>query len=396
MLGLAGAQRHVRWVSASSTRFSRIHSAMSTTARAVVCREVNGPITVEEVSVKPPGRNEVMVKLSACGVCHSDLSAANGTIRMPLPVVLGHEGAGIVSAVGDGVSEFAVGDAVLSSFVGMCGRCRYCTTGRPQLCDQPAQAALAAPGAEPRYRDAQGAGLNVFAACGVMAEYATLSIDNVVKIDKQMPLDKACLVSCGVMTGVGAAINTAQVRPGSITVVFGCGGVGLSAIQGCQIAGATMIVAVDTSDYKLQMAKDFGATHTVNAKTADNLVKTLIKLTGGGADYAFECVGVGEVVAQACAVLAKGGMAVTVGVASPTDTAAVRPLLMTVGERSLKGSYFGSARPREDFPRLIGLYRAGRLKLDEMITRTYRVDEAPQAFDDLAQGRNARGVILFD
>ena len=369
---------------------------MSTKARAVVCREVNGLITVEELVVKPPGHNEVLVKMSACGVCHSDLSAVTGTIQMPLPVVLGHEGAGIVTQVGEGVSEFAVGDAVLSSFVGMCGRCRYCATGRPQLCDQPVRAALYAPGAVPRFTDSSGAGLGVFASCGVMAEYATLAVDNVVKIDKQMPLDKACLVSCGVMTGVGAAINTAKVTPGSITVVFGCGGVGLSAIQGCVIAGAAMVVAVDTSDYKLQMAKDFGATHTVNAKTADNLVKTIIKLTGGGADYAIECVGVGEVVAQACAVLAKGGMAVTVGVASPTDTAAVKPLLMTVGERSLKGSYFGSARPREDFPRLISLYRAGRLKLDEMITRTYRIDEAPQAFDDLVQGRNARGVILFD
>ncbi len=366
-----------------------------TQARAVICRAVNGPITVEEVTVKEPGHNEVMIKLAACGVCHSDLSAVNGTIQMPLPIVLGHEGAGIVTAVGEGVREFAVGDPVLSSFVSMCGRCRYCTTGRPALCDQPARAALFAPGAEPRFRDARGEGLGVFAACGVMAEYATLSVDSVVKIDKQMPLDKACLVSCGVMTGVGAAINTAGVTPGSIAVVFGCGGVGLSAIQGCVIAGATMVVAVDTSDYKLQMAKDFGATHTVNAKTADNLVKTIITLTGGGADYAIECVGMGEVVAQACAVLAKGGTAVTAGVAALSDTAAVRPLLMTAGERTLKGSYFGSARPREDFPRLISLYRAGRLKLDEMITRTYSVDEAPQAFDDLAQGRNARGVILF-
>ena len=210
-----------------------------------------------------------------------------------------------------------------------------------------------------------------------------------------MPLDKACLVSCGVMTGVGAAINTARVSPGSVAVVFGCGGVGLSAIQGCRIAGARMIVAVDTMDHKLQMARDFGATHTVNANTTDKLVKTIIQLTEGGADVALECVGVGAVVAQAVAVLAKGGTAVAVGVASMDDVAPIRPVGITFGERTLTGSFFGSARPREDFPRLIGLYRSGQLKLDEMITRTYRLDEAPEAFDDLAQGRNARGVIVF-
>ncbi|HEY0819137.1 MAG TPA: Zn-dependent alcohol dehydrogenase, partial [Rhizobacter sp.] len=345
---------------------------------------------------KDPGPNEVLVKMAACGVCHSDLSAANGTIQMALPVVLGHEGAGIVTAVGAAVTEFKVGDAVLSSFVSMCGRCRYCATGRPQLCDQPARNALAAPGAEPRFRSDAGEGFNVFAACGVMAEYATLAVDSVVKIDRDMPLDKACLVSCGVMTGVGAVLNTAQVQAGSVCVVFGCGGVGLSAVQGCRIAGASMIVAVDTSDLKLQMARDMGATHTVNARSVDDVVKAIKKLTGGGADYAIECVGAGAVVAQAVNVLAKGGMAVAVGVASLADSAPVSPLLLTAMERTLKGSYFGSARPREDFPRLIKMYRSGQLKLDELITRTYTVAEAPQAFADLAEGRNARGVILFD
>jgi NDMA-dependent alcohol dehydrogenase len=369
---------------------------MPTTSRAVVVREVNGPITVETLQVKDPGPNEVLVKMSACGVCHSDLSAANGTIQMALPVVLGHEGAGTITAVGSAVTEFKVGDHVLSSFVSMCGRCRYCATGRPQLCDQPARNALAAPGATPRFQSDKGEGFNVFAACGVMAEYATLAVDSVVKIDQEMPLDKACLVSCGVMTGVGAALNTAQVQAGSICVVFGCGGVGLSAIQGCRIAGAAMIVAVDTSDLKLQMAKDMGATHTVNAKSVDDVVKAIKKLTGGGADYAIECVGAGAVVAQAVNVLAKGGMAVAVGVASLADSAPVSPLLLTAMERTLKGSYFGSARPREDFPRLIKMYRSGQLKLDELITKTYSIADAPQAFADLAEGRNARGVILFD
>jgi Zn-dependent alcohol dehydrogenase len=178
-------------------------------------------------------------------------------------------------------------------------------------------------------------------------------------------------------------------------VVFGCGGVGLNAIQGCAIAGAHIIVAVDTSDAKLTMARQFGATHTLNAQSEENLVKALKKLTEGGADFAFECVGLGDIAAQAYSCLRKGGTAVVVGVAAPKDTTTIRTATLTFEEKTLKGSYFGSARPQQDFPRLIGLYRSGRLMLDQLITRTYAIDEAPQAFADLADGRNARGVILF-
>lgn len=364
-------------------------------AKAAICREINQPVVVEEIEVEPPRRGEVMIKLAACGVCHSDYSVTTGTIPFPPPVVLGHEGAGIVVEVGEGVTGIAVGDAVVSSFVSMCGKCRYCQTGRPQLCDQAAKAAYTLPDGTVRTKDRQGKPLNVFSGCGVMAEYATLHTDNVVKIDKDIPLDRAALVSCGVMTGVGAVVNTARVSPGSIAVVFGCGGVGLNAIQGCAIAGAAMIVAVDTADAKLEMAKQFGATHVLNAKTEENVVKALRKLTGGGADYAFECVGYGEVAAQAYGCLRKGGTAVVVGVASQKDNTTVRTASLTFEEKTLTGSYFGSARPREDFPRLLALYRNKRLKLDELITRTYRIDEAPQAFADLASGKNARGVIVF-
>ncbi|MFI4940153.1 MAG: zinc-binding dehydrogenase [Burkholderiales bacterium] len=364
-------------------------------ARAVLCREIGKPVVVEEIDVELPRQGEVMIRLAACGVCHSDLSATNGTIPFPPPVVLGHEGAGVIAEIGAGVSEYAVGDHVLSSFVSMCGKCRYCQTGRPQLCDQAGKAAITLPDGTVRTRDLAGNPLNVFSGCGVMAEYATLHIDNVVKIAADIPLDRAALIGCGVMTGVGAVINTAKVEPGSIAVVFGCGGVGLNAIQGCAIAGAAMIVAVDTSDAKLEMARTFGATHTVNAQAEENLVKSVRKLTGGGSDYAFECVGMGEIAAQAYGVLRKGGKAVVVGVAGPKDMTSIRTASLTFEEKTLTGSYFGSARPREDFPRLIGLYRAKRLKLDELITRTYAIDEAPQAFSDLAGGRNARGVIVF-
>jgi S-(hydroxymethyl)glutathione dehydrogenase/alcohol dehydrogenase len=368
---------------------------MSQRAKAVVCREINQPVVVEEIEVESPRRGEVMIRLAACGVCHSDYSVTTGTIPFPPPVVLGHEGAGVVVEVGAGVTDLAVGDAVVSSFVSMCGKCRYCQTGRPQLCDQAAKAVYTLPDGTVRTKDLQGRPLNVFSGCGVMAEYATLHTDNVVKIDRDIPLERAALVSCGVMTGVGAVVNTARVAPGSIAVVFGAGGVGLNAIQGCAIAGAAMIVAVDMSDAKLEMARQFGATHVLNAKAEENVVKALRKLTGGGADYAFECVGYGEIAAQAYGCLRKGGTAVVVGVASQKDTTTVRTASLTFEEKTLTGSYFGSARPREDFPRLLALYRTKRLKLDELITRTYRIEEAPQAFADLVAGKNARGVIVF-
>jgi S-(hydroxymethyl)glutathione dehydrogenase/alcohol dehydrogenase len=360
-----------------------------------VAREIGKPVAVEEIDVEAPHHGEVTIRLAACGVCHSDLSATNGTISYPLPLVLGHEGAGVVTAVGEGVGRYAVGDHVVSSFVSMCGRCHYCQTGRPQLCVQSLKALYTLPDGTVRTRDSAGAALNVFCGCGVMAEFATVHSDNLVKIDKQMPMDRAALIGCGVMTGVGAAINTARVEAGSVAVVFGCGGVGLNAIQGCAIAGAGMIVAVDTSDPKLELAKTFGATHTFNVSGQDNPGKALYKLTGG-ADYAFDCVGLGKIAEQAWGVLRRGGTAVIVGIAHGADRITLNAQQVALSEKTLTGSYYGSARPAQDFPRLIGLYRGGRLKLDELITRTYSIDEAPQAFADLSQGREGRGVILFD
>lgn len=369
---------------------------MDRPARAVVCRTLNEPVVVEDIVVEGPRRGEVTIELAACGVCHSDLSATNGTIPFPPPLVLGHEGAGRIVEVGEGVTEFAVGDAAISSFVSMCGKCRYCTTGRPQLCDQSAKALFTLPDGSVRTRDAAGRPLNVFSGCGVMAQFATLHVDNVVKAPADVALDCCALVGCGVMTGFGAACNTAKVWPGAVAVVFGAGGVGLNAIQGCIVSGAAVVVAVDTSDAKLELARLFGATHVLNAASEENVVRKLRQLTGGGADFSFECVGLGAVLAQAYGCLRKGGTAVMVGVAGPKDETTIRTSTLTFEERTLTGSYFGSARPREDFPRLLSLYKAGRLKLDELITRRYRIDEAPEAFADLASGRNARGVIVFD
>jgi NDMA-dependent alcohol dehydrogenase len=368
---------------------------MSRKSLAVVCRELNAPVVVEEIQVDPPGPNEVTIDMRACGVCHSDLSATNGTIQVPPPAVLGHEGAGVVVEVGSAVTEFAVGDHVLSSFVSMCGKCRYCVIGRPSLCDQAGRTFATLPDGSLRTRDANGEPLNVFSGCGVMAEYATLHVDNVVAIDRSVPLEHAALIGCGVMTGVGAVTNTAKVEPGSTAVVFGVGGVGLNVVQACSIAGATTIVAVDTSPAKLEMATAFGATHTFDPRQEGNVVRSIRAVTGGGADYSFECVGNGEIVAQAYGVLGKGGTAVVVGIAPPKDVTTIRTSSLTFQEKTLTGSYFGSARPRDDFPRIVSLYQAGRLKLKELVTRTYRIEEAPEAFADLAAGRNARGVILF-
>jgi Zn-dependent alcohol dehydrogenase len=361
----------------------------------VVSRQLGAPVVVETIEVQPARHHEVTVRMAACGVCHSDLSATNGTIPYPLPLVLGHEGAGVVVAVGEGVTRLAVGDHVISSFVNMCGHCHYCQSGRPQLCVQSLQARFTLPDGTVRTLDLSGAALNVFSGCGVMAQFATLHVDSVIKIDRDIPLDRAALISCGVMTGVGAVFNTARVQAGCIAMVFGCGGVGLNTIQGCAIAGAATIVAVDTSDEKLSLARRFGATHVFNVSGQDNPGKSLYKMTGGGADYAFDCVGSGKVAEQAWGVLRRGGTAVIVGIAGPQEQVCVSAQMVAISEKVLTGSYYGSARPELDFPRLIALYRRGLLKLDELITGTYGIDEAPQAFADLQRGRQGRGVIIF-
>ena len=368
---------------------------MSRKAQAVVCRENNKPVTVEAITVDAPKRGEAMVKLGACGVCHSDLSAITGTIALPLPLVLGHEGAGVVEEVGEGVTELGRGDHVVFSFIYMCGKCRFCVSGRPVLCLEQGKALTTPLEGTPRVRDGSGKPLNIFSGCGAMAQYATVSAENLIKVDAKIPLECAALVGCGVTTGVGAVFNTAKVKPGSSVAVFGCGGVGLSVIQGARIAGADRIIAIDTLEAKLAMARQFGATETLLAKKDEDLAKALKKMTGGGPDYAFECVGSGELAASAYRAISRGGLAVVVGVAKPADSTTVRTMTLPFEEKTLTGSYFGSCVPRVDFPRMFALYLKGQLKLEELITRRYSIAEAPQAFADLESGKNARGVIVF-
>jgi S-(hydroxymethyl)glutathione dehydrogenase/alcohol dehydrogenase len=368
---------------------------MGKQAKAVVCREWNKPPQVETIQVESPRRGEVMVKIGACGVCHSDLSATNGTIPLPPPLVLGHEAAGTICELGEGISNLAIGDTVVVSWVPTCGKCRYCVMGKPQLCDVSAKATVTLPDGTSRFKDQAGKPLNHMAGTGVMSEYATLHRDNVIKIDPSIGMDKAAIVGCAVMTGVGAALNTARVEPGSSCVVFGAGGVGLNAIQGCAVAGANQIIAVDTADKKLEFARTFGATHTHNPATDGDAVGKIMALTGGGADYAFECIGLGATIQQAFGCIRKGGTAVVVGVSKPTETVTIGAFLLPFQEKVLTGSMYGSARPSIDFPRLLDLYKSGRLKLDELVTATYSIDQAEQAFSDLVAGVNARGVIVF-
>jgi S-(hydroxymethyl)glutathione dehydrogenase/alcohol dehydrogenase len=368
---------------------------MGKKAKAVVCREWNKPVVVEEIQVESPRRGEVMVQIKACGVCHSDLSGTNGTIPLPPPTVLGHEAAGVIAEVGEGVTDIAVGDTVVVSWIPICGKCPYCVQGRPALCDVSARATLTLPDGTSRYKDAKGATLNHFAGTGVMTEYATLHRDNVVKIDGDVPLDKAALVGCAVMTGVGAALNTAKVRPGSSVAVFGAGGIGLNVIQGAALAGAEKIIAVDLEDKKLEFAAVFGATHTINPTTQGDAVPAIIGLTGGGAEYTFECVGVPKLIEQAFTATRKGGTCVVVGVAKATDQVTLGAFLLPFQEKVLTGSMYGSARPSVDFPRLLSLYKSHRLKLDELVTATYKIEEINRAFDDMQKGVNARGVILL-
>jgi S-(hydroxymethyl)glutathione dehydrogenase/alcohol dehydrogenase len=358
--------------------------------KAVVVHEINRA-AVEDVELAPPKAFEVKIKMAAAGVCHSDLSALNGTIPHPLPLALGHEGAGVVEEVGEGVTHTKPGDHVVMSFVPNCGRCYHCVRSEAFLCRATPRGGAMLDGTH--RLSLAGKPVAAFCSLGNMAEYVVCPAISVVPIAKDIPLSVAALIGCGVTTGVGAVINTAKVRPGSTVAVFGCGGVGMSIIQGARIAGAARIFAVDVSDEKLELAKRFGATEVLRA---DNAPKTLIGLTDGiGVDYAFEAIGIGSVVEAAVAATRRGGTAVAVGVGKLSDTIKLNGLAFPLSGKTLASSMFGSANPQHDFPRLLDLFRGGKLDLEGMVTRTYTIDEAPQALQDLERGINTRGVIQF-
>lgn len=364
--------------------------------RAAVCHEVNQPVRIEEVTLEPPRRGEVRVRMAAAGVCHSDLSATQGIIPMKMPLVLGHEGAGVVEEVGEGVTHVAPGDKVVLAWVTPCGTCFYCRIGRPNLCElgERINNTNRMPDGSSRLR-LGGEPLNVFSAVGTMAEQAVVPAQAAVKVDADAPLDRAALLGCAVMTGVGAVFNTAGVTPGSSVAVFGAGGVGLNAVQGAAIAGAERIVAVDTQPGKLELARTFGATHVVDARRED-AVKAVRELTDGrGVDYAFEAVGHRETIERAYAATRKAGTCVVIGVGSLKESVALKAFLIPLFEKRLVGCWYGSANVHLEIPRLLALYRGGKLKLDALVTRRYALEQVNQAFADMVAGVNARGVIVF-
>ena len=361
-------------------------------SKAVVAHALN-KLAVEEVDIDDPKAGEVLVKLGATGVCHSDLSVLNGTIPMPLPMVLGHEGAGVVEKVGAGVTNVAVGDHVVMSFVPSCGECWFCQRGEHQFCSAGTPNGMMLDGTSRVHLS--GADLATMQFLGCMSQYSVVPAISVVKIDKSLPFEQAALVGCGVMTGAGAAMKTAGVTPGSTVAVFGCGGVGLSTIQGARIAGAGTIIGVDLNEDKLALAKEFGATHTVNASS--DPVGPVREITGGiGVDYSFEVIGIPAVMAQAYAAARRGGTVCIVGLGKITESVPMNAMLLSVEGKKTIGSFYGDANFRVDMPMLLDLYRAGKLDLDRMITKTYKIDDALQAFTDLESGANARGVIVYD
>jgi S-(hydroxymethyl)glutathione dehydrogenase/alcohol dehydrogenase len=361
--------------------------------KAAVMRANNAPLSLEDVQIDAPGPGEVLLKTAASGICHSDLHVIEGGLPVPPPCILGHEPAGIVEAVGAGVSEFAPGDHVIGCLTSFCGVCKFCTGGRPYLC--PTQFAGRPPGAKPRLVAKGGDPIFQFANLSSFAEKMLCPERSLVKIRKDMPLDRACLIGCGVTTGLGAALNTVHVPAGASVVIVGCGGVGLAALQGARIVGAGKIIAVDTQAWKFDLARKLGATECVNPKDGDP-VAAVQGLTGGGADFVFECLGSVPTVQQAVAMTGRGGTTVLVGVVPVTQMVPVSAADLVLQEKKITGSYMGSNRFRFDMPKYIDFYLDGRLRLDEMISSRIPLADVNAAFDRMRKGEAARQVIVFD
>ncbi|WP_197019000.1 Zn-dependent alcohol dehydrogenase [Thioalkalivibrio sp. HK1] len=362
--------------------------------KAAVLYEANKPLAIETVELDDPKDGEVLVRIAAAGVCYSDYHVMKGEWSMPKPVVLGHEGAGIVEKVGAGVTRLSPGDHVILNFRANCGHCDHCIVGRPVLCDGiEAGRVFMFDGTVRLHRNGQDIHHMTRTAC--FAEYAVVPESGAVPIRSDMPLDKACLIGCSVMTGLGAVTNTARIEAGSDVAVIGCGGVGLNTIQGALLAGADRIIAVDLLDNKLEYAKEFGATDLINAGNGDAVARVR-ELTKGGVDYAFEVIGNPKTIIQAYEMCRIGGTTVIVGMAPENDIIEINALSLPRTERAIVGSWYGSARPWVDLPKLTDLYMRGRLKIDPMISRTWRLDEINEAYQTLAAGDVARSVILFD
>ncbi len=363
-----------------------------TTVRAAVLHGINTPLSIETLTLAPPGPREVQVRLRAAGVCHSDLHVIKGELRQPLPIVLGHEGAGTVEAVGAEVRDIQPGARVVLSWIPACGECFYCRNGQAHLCDN----------GDPFAKDSRfslsGQPVHHFLSTSAFAESVVVPRGGVIPVPDDMPLETAALISCGVATGIGAVMNAAHLAAGASAAVFGCGGVGLNVIQGARLAGAGLIAAVDRVPAKLETARRFGATHTVDASNPEvDVAKALRGLTGGrGIDAAFEAVGRADILQTVLSSVRKGGIVVAVGLPPIDERLNVRGLSLVLQEKSIIGSLYGSASPGEAIPRLLGLYKEGKLMLDELISHRFALDQINQAFEMLERGELNRGLIVFD
>ncbi len=367
-------------------RFRRNH------VKAAVLRNAPGDVTIEDVSIGTPGQREVLIRTSAAGVCHSDLHYAQGHFPARLPTVLGHESAGVVEAVGEGVTHVKPGDHVVSCISVYCGTCEYCLSGRLVLCRK---RGLRRPkGAPQRLTAADGDAMWQFLDLSSFGEQMLVHENAVVPINPEMPLDRAALLGCAITTGLGAVFNTARVAPGETVAVIGCGGVGLNAVQGARIAGAHRIIAIDPVASKRELAASFGATDTVDPAAGDP-VEQVRELTGGGVHHAIEAIGLGPTVEQAFAMLRIGGTATVVGMI-PVGTEISLPGVDFMSEKRIQGSLMGSNRFQVDIPRYVEMYLQGSLKIDELISGTIGLDQVNDAFAQMQGGQVARNIITFD
>lgn len=351
------------------------------------------PLSIETVTLDPPGPGEVQVRIRAAGLCHSDLSVINGDRPRPLPMALGHEAAGEVEVLGEGVDDLAVGDHVVMVFMPSCGHCAPCAEGRPALCEPGAAANGRGELLTGAHRiHAEGETLNHHLGCSAFAERAVVSRRSLVRIDPALPFDQAALFGCAVLTGVGAVVNTAGVRPGQSVVVVGLGGVGLASVLGALACGASPVVAVDLSEDKLALARTLGPVHTVNAADAD-AVDQVRALTRGGAEVAIEMAGSARALEAAWKMTRRGGTTVTAGLPPPDATLPVNIVGLVGEERTLKGSYIGTCVPSRDLPRYVALFREGRLPVDRLMSGTLALDQINAGFDRLAEGSVARLVV---
>ena len=363
--------------------------------KAVVLHAIKQPLRVEDVKLDAPRTGEVLVRVAAAGVCHSDYHFMNGDLPITLPCVLGHEGAGVVEEVGPGVTAVVPGDHVVMLFRASCGRCEFCQRGRPALCGMAGSLRNSGRLLDGTSRlRADGYDLHHFLGVSCFAERAVLPEQGLVRIRSDASLEVAALMGCSVMTGIGAVMNTAKVEPGASVLVIGAGGVGLNVVMGAVLVGANPIIVADLLDSKLELARSFGATHTINSKEQD-LVAAVRALTGGeGVDYAFEVIGNPRTMATAYQAVRRGGTAVGVGIPPFGSEMTINAGELVYQEKTLKGSYYGTAHPQSDMPRLIDLYMAGRLPLDRLISRSYPLEKVNEAYAALLAGEVARSILV--